>query len=74
MDLVGTISSISFTQPVTFGRRHYSLLYGILCASPWRLHPNVTFPWDSCCPKLWTLITFSKQIYFESARKIFYNL
>jgi len=47
MDLVGTTSSISFTQPTTFGRRHHSPPYSILCAFPWGLHLNVTFLRDS---------------------------
>jgi hypothetical protein len=31
----------------------------ILCASPWGLHPNVTFPWDSQVgvPKLGLLLS-----------------
>jgi len=28
----------------TFGSRHHSPPYSILCASLWGLHPNVTFP------------------------------
>jgi hypothetical protein len=46
-DLIGTTLSTSFTQPVTFRRRHHSLPYSILRASPHGLHPNVTFPQDS---------------------------
>jgi hypothetical protein len=59
MNLVGTTSSISFTQPITFGRRHHSPPYSILCASPHGLHPNVTFPWDSQVgvPKLGLLLS-----------------
>jgi hypothetical protein len=47
MDLIGTTSSTSFTQSTTFGKRHHSLPYNILCVSPRGLHPNVTFPLDS---------------------------
>ncbi len=47
LDLIGMISSTSFTQPTTLGKRHNSLPYNILCASPRRLHPNITFPQDS---------------------------
>jgi hypothetical protein len=46
-DLIRTISNTSFTQPVTFKRKHHFPLYNILCASSQGLHPNVTFPWDS---------------------------
>jgi hypothetical protein len=44
---------------VTFGRRHHSPPYNILCASPWGLHPNVTFPRDSQMrvPKLGLLLS-----------------
>ncbi len=40
-------SSISFTWPATFGRRHHSPPYSILCASLQGLRPNVTFPRNS---------------------------
>jgi hypothetical protein len=46
-NLVGTTLSTSFTQATTFGRRHHSPPYNTLCAFPWGLHPNVTFPRDS---------------------------
>jgi len=41
--LVGTTSKTSLKRPATFGTRH-SPPYNILCASPWGLLPNVTFP------------------------------
>jgi len=43
-DLIRMISSTSFTQLTTFGKRHHSPPYNILCASSQKLHPNVTFP------------------------------
>jgi len=46
IDLVWSTSSTSFTQPSTFGSRHHSPPYNILCAFPWGLHPNVIFPHD----------------------------
>ncbi len=49
----------SFTCPTTFGRRHHSPPYNILCASLQGLHPNVTFPQDSQMgvPKLGLLLS-----------------
>ncbi len=43
----------------TFGSRHHSPPYSILCASLWGLHPNVTFPQDSKwgVPKLGLLLS-----------------
>ncbi len=68
-NLVRTISSISFTQLATFGRRHHSPPYSILCASLRGRHPNVTFPWDSQVgvPKLRLLLSqnFGHSYIFE---------
>jgi hypothetical protein len=70
-DLIRTISNISFTQLVTFGRRYHSLPYSIFCASPWGLHSNVTFPEDSqvgvpkMSPKI-RMLTISKLLTFVS--------
>jgi hypothetical protein len=47
IDLVGTTSNTSFTQPVTFGRKHHSPPYSIFYAFMRGLHPNVIFPRDS---------------------------
>jgi len=67
-------SSTNFTQPTTFGRRHHSFPYNILCAFLWRLHPNVTFPrtlkwesqnWDFSCPK-----TLDTHIFLKSNLKV----
>jgi hypothetical protein len=44
IDLIRITLSTSFTRPTTFGRRHHSPPYSIIYASPWGLHPNVTFP------------------------------
>jgi hypothetical protein len=59
MDLIRTTSSISFTWPTTFGRRHHSPPYNISCVFPWGLHPNVIFPKDSQMgvPKLGLLLS-----------------
>jgi len=59
VDLVGTISSTSFTWPGTFGGKHRSPPYNILCASPWGSHPNVIFFRDSQVgvPKLGVLLS-----------------
>ncbi len=85
-NLVGTTLNINFTRPATFGIRHHSPPNNILCASPWKLHPNVTFPQDSqglqsgslktrtiVVPKLWRFISFSNPICFENARVIYYS-
>ncbi len=82
-DLVETTSNTSFTWPATFGRRHHSPPYSILCASPRGLHPNVIFSQDSQVgvPKLGLLLSqnfgrsyiSSNQVYFESARAISYS-
>jgi hypothetical protein len=58
MDLIGTTSSISFTRPITFGRKHHSPPYSIFCASLQGLHSNVTFPQNSQVrvPKLGLLL------------------
>ncbi len=66
IDLIRTTSNINFTRPTTFGRRHHTPPYIILYASPWRLHLNVIFLWDSqnwdfCCPK-----TLNIHIFFKS--------
>ncbi len=57
--LVGITSSIGFTRLTTFGRKHHSPPYNILYASPWGLHPNVTFPQNSQVgvPKLGLLLS-----------------
>jgi len=85
VDLVGTTSNTSFTQPTTFGRRHHSLPYNILCDSPRELYPNDIFflgtpkwesqNWDSCCPKALHVHIFIKSsLFFEHTRALFYNL
>ncbi len=53
--------STSFTRPTTFGRRHHSHRYSILCASLQGLHPNVIFPQDSQVgiPKLKLLLSLN---------------
>jgi hypothetical protein len=69
VDLIRTSSSISFTQLATFGRRHHSPPYIILCASPRGLHPNATFPQDSQVgvPKLGFLLSqkFGHSYFFQ---------
>jgi hypothetical protein len=76
-DLVRTISSTSFTWPATFGRKDHSPPYNIFYASLKGLHPNVTFPQDSqmgiFVPKLWKLIFFQIDFFFENARAISYS-
>jgi hypothetical protein len=69
MDLVGTTLNTSFTRLVTFGRRHHSPPYSILCDSLWGLHPNDNFSWDSqnwdlCCPKALDVHIFLKSSLF----------
>jgi len=82
VDLVGTTLNISLTQPVTFGRRHHSSPYNILCAFPRGLHPNVFFPttptwelqnYNFYCPKVLNVHFFSSQVYFENLRAISYS-
>jgi len=59
MDLVGTTSRTSFTRPTTFGKRHHSPPYSILCTFLFIPHPNVTFSQDSQVkvPKLGLLMS-----------------
>jgi hypothetical protein len=77
MDLVGTISSSSFTQLATFKRRHHSPPYNVLCDSPWGLHPNGAFSCGSpkiktfIVLKFWIFISSSNQICLEHVRAIF---
>ncbi len=84
-NLVRTTSSISFTQPTTFGKRHQSLPYSILCVFLWGLHQNITFPRDSQVSQNFgrsyhSQIKFFLKIqrqYFISLKKIFptvYNM
>jgi len=49
-------------------------LYSILYAFLRRLHPNVTFPWDSCCPKTLDVHIFFKWNFFENVREYFISL
>jgi hypothetical protein len=59
VDLVGPISSTSFTRIATFGRRHHSPPYGIFYDYLRWLHPNGTFSQDSQVgiPKLQLLLS-----------------
>jgi hypothetical protein len=43
MDLVGTTSNSSFIWPATFGRKHHSPPYSMLCDSPQGLQTIITF-------------------------------
>jgi hypothetical protein len=70
-NLIGTISSTSFTQPTTFGRRHHSPPYSIICVFPRGLHPNGIFSWDCqnwdfCCLKTLDVHIFFKSCFFKS--------
>ncbi len=49
----------SFTRPATFKSKHQSPPYNIFYASPWGLHPIVTFPQNSQVgiPKLGFLLS-----------------
>ncbi len=60
-DLIGTTSGTSFTQLATFGKRHHSLPYSILCDSPRKLHPNDIFSQYSHVgvPKLELLLSWN---------------
>jgi hypothetical protein len=74
MNLLRTTSNTSFKWPTTFGTRHHSPPYSIFCASPWGLHPNVTFCLDfqMRVPKIWTFISFSNQVCFDNVKAISY--
>jgi hypothetical protein len=66
------------THLATFGARHHSPPYSILCAFLWGLHPNVTFPRDSKwgVPKLGLLLSQNfgcLYIYIEKCEDKFYN-
>ncbi len=69
MDLIKITLSTSFTWPETFGKRHQSLPYILLCAFLWGLHPNVTFPQISQMevPKLGLLLSqnFGRSYLFQ---------
>jgi hypothetical protein len=71
VNLVGTPSNTSFTWPATFGRRHHSLPYNILCDSTWELHPNDICPetpkWESQNWNLYYLKTLNIHIFFQSS-------
>ncbi len=83
-DSIGTISSTSFTQPITFGRRHHYPPYSILCDYLWGLHPNEFFSprLPSGSPKivtfvvlkLWMFICSSNQTCLKHEREISYSL
>jgi hypothetical protein len=75
--LIRTTSSTRFTRPTTFGSRHHSLPYIILCISMWGLHPNVIFfgsprwksqNWDSYCPKTLDVRIFFKSSMFQTCK------
>jgi len=82
-DLIRTTSSTTFTQPTTFGRRHYSPPCSIFYDFPWGLHSINIFSQrlPSGNPKIgtfvitkfWTLIYFSNKTYFEHVRELNYK-
>jgi hypothetical protein len=83
VNLVGTTSNTSFTIAVTFGRKHHSFPYSILCDSSQGLHPNGIFFQDSQVgvSKLKLLLFWNfgclyifKSNLFGSCDTIFYNL
>jgi hypothetical protein len=71
MDLIGTNSSISLTQPITFGKRHHSPPYNVFYDSLWELHPNDIFSQGSQVgvPKLELLLSqiLDVRIFFKSS-------
>jgi hypothetical protein len=83
VDLISTTSSSSFTWPTTFGKRHHSLPYNILCDFLQRLHSNEIFSLDSQVgvPKLGLLLFqnfghsyfSSNQTYLDHSRAIYYS-
>ncbi len=72
-DLIGTTSSTSFTWLATFGKKHHSPPYGIFCASPRGLHPNVIFPRHSQNPKTLEVHILLKSNLFLIVKAITYN-
>jgi len=80
MNLVGTISSTSFTWPATFRTKHHSPPYNILHDIPWGLHSNEIFyqnfqmgnPKNEIFVvlKFWTFISSSNQTFLKHARTI----
>ncbi len=83
VDLIRTTSSSSFTRPITFGKRHHSPFYNILCDFLQGLHSNGIFSLDSQVgvPKLGLLLFqnfghsyfSSNQAYLNHARAIYYS-
>ncbi len=83
MNLVKTTSSTSFTQPATFGNKHHSLPYSILCDPLWGLHPNGTFSqaFQMGVPKLGLLLSqnfghsylLQEKLVFKHGRELSYS-
>jgi hypothetical protein len=59
-----------FTRPVTFGKRHHSPPYNILCASLQGLHPNVIL---NGSPKTLDVHIFLKSSLFWKCKAISYS-
>ncbi len=77
-DLVRTTSSTSFTRPATLKKRKFSSLYYILCLSMGITSKCHFSPWlpsgspktgTLVVPKLWMLISFSNQVYFDRVKQ-----
>ncbi len=78
IDLVGITLSISFTQSLTFGQKHHSLPYNILCDSLWG-YIQMTFflgipkwesqNWDFYCPEILDAHIFFKLGIFLRIRR-----
>jgi len=77
-DFIETTLNINFTRVATFGKRHHSLPYNIFYVSPLVLPPKSFFSgFLSRSPKigtfvvskLWTLLSFSNQVFLENEKK-----
>ncbi len=82
INLVETTLSTSFTWFITFGKRHQSLPYSIICAflgDYMQMSLFSRFPNESprigtfVVPEFWMFISLSNQVFFENARAISYS-